>query len=359
MKLTKKFNDMNKKTKYASNAALIAGLGNAALNLFNQLNKMDKEPEMKFDWGELLGAGLKGAAVGGAAGFAVGAVADYQNSLEKPIDTDSFLHSLVSTVRLSKDDNDFKNLDAKADRLITLLKSEIGEKLAGDPMRLGSTENGTALADNFDIDICLPFKPNSFSSTAEMFSYLRNCLERLVGKSSIVDTRDQKKSIGVILELKGERRKIDIVPYKITAKKGNKTSGYLFVNDPLKPSYTKTDIYAIKNFQLTETQKKIVVALKHWKQKYDLPLSSHLLQNLVKDAYERNSVPKKFTEKVMMVLRHIRDNMDVAVIRSVENTNNVITDIPENKKIKIIDACKKVIEEYEYQPNSVVDIFSV
>lgn len=350
---------MNKKGKYALNGALILGIGNGILNAINQLDKMDKDPGKNFDWAELLGATAKGAAVGGAGGFAIGAVADYQNSLEKPINTDAFLFSVVNTVRLSKDDSEYRSLNDKASKLVELLKTELGDKLAGEPMRLGSTENGTALADNFDIDICLPFKPGSFSSTGEMYDYLNACLERLVGKRSIVETRDQKKSIGVILELRGEKRKIDIVPYKLTAKRGNKSSGYLYVNDPDNPTYTKTDIHALKSFKLTETQKKIVVALKHWKKKNSLPLSSHLLQNLVVDAYERNHIPKKFTEKIMMVLAHIRDNMDVAVIRSVENTNNVLTDISDAKKSEIVKACKKTIEEYEYQPNSVVDIFEV
>lgn len=350
---------MNKKGKYAVNGALILGIGNAILNAINQRNKMEKEPDRKFDWGQLLGSAAKGAAVGAAGGFAIGAIADHQNSLEKPIDTDAFLFTVVNSVRLNKEQSSFRTLDEKANKLIELLKKELGDKLAGDPMRLGSTENGTALANNFDIDICLPFKPGSFTSTGEMFSYLNDCLEKLVGKQSIVDTRGQKKSIGVILELRGEKRKIDIVPYKITAAKGNKTSGYLYVNDPLNPTYTKTDVHALKSFKLTETQKKIVVALKHWKQKYDLPLSSHLLQNFVKDAYERNVVPRKFTHKIMMVLGHIRDNMDVAVIRSIENTNNILTDISESKKVEIVAVCKKAIEEYEYQPNSIVEIFAV
>lgn len=350
---------MNKKSKYALNAALILGIGNAILNAINQHEKMDENPKKEFDWGELFGAALKGAAVGGIGGFAVGAIADHQNSLEKPINTDAFLFSVVNTVRLSKNDNEYRTLNGKAARLIELLKSELGDKLAGEPMRLGSTENGTALADDFDIDICLPFKPGSFSSTGEMFAYLNDCLERLVGKASIVETRDQKKSIGVIIELRGEKRKIDIVPYKLTDKRGNKSSGYLYVNDSSSPTYTKTDIHALKSFKLTETQKKIVVALKYWKRKNNLPLSSHLLQNFVVDAYEQNYVPKKFTEKVMMVLAHIRDNMDVAVIRSIENTNNILTDISESKKAEIVKACKSTIEEYEYQPNSVVDIFEL
>jgi hypothetical protein len=204
-----------------------------------------------------------------------------------------------------------------------------------------------------------PLSQVVFPQQEKCNSNLNKCLEKLVGKQSIVDTKNQKKSIGVILELRGDKRKIDIVPYKLTVSRGNNTSGYLFVNDPYNPTYTKTDVHALKSFKLTETQKKIVVVLKHWKNRHNLPLSYHLLQNVVVDAYDRNVVPKKFTKKVMMVLAHVRDNMDTAVIRSVENTNNVLTDFSDCKKIEIIQACKKTIEDYEYQPNSVVNLFEV
>ena len=58
-----------------------------------------------------------------------------------------------------------------------------------------------------------------------------------------------------------------------------------------------------------------------------------------------------------MVLKHIANNLDIAVIRSIENTNNIITNIPESSKTEIIDACKALIDDCEYQPNSIIDAF--
>ncbi|MBL7933518.1 MAG: hypothetical protein JNL60_16555 [Bacteroidia bacterium] len=348
---------MNKTAKYGLYGAIGGSLINALFNIIKQLNEMDKEPGKEFDWGNLLGAAGKGAIVGGVGGLAVGAIADYQNDKEKPINTDAFLFTVIKDVKLDKNQSDFKRLDEKANRLIYLLKQKLGNKLASEPMRLGSTEKGTALSDNFDIDICLPFKHSSFNSTVEMYEYVLNFLAGLVGRESIVRIRDQKKSIGVILALRGEEYKIDIVPYKITNKRGNKTSGYLFLNDSTRPSYTKTDVHALKSLKLTDTQKKIVVVLKHWKTKNNLPLSSYLLENLVIDAYHYNEVPRKFTKKVIMVLEHIHNNLDVAVIKSIENSNNVLTNISDSKKAEIVAACKKAIEDYEYQPNSVLDTF--
>lgn len=352
---------MNKSNKYALNGAIIGGLINALLNAIRQINRINERPNEEFNWKELLAASGKGALVGGAGGYIIGTILDYQNSLEHPLNTDLLLVGIVNDIRLNKSDRQYQSLSSKADSLINFLKSKYHNKLDGAPMKLGSTEKGTALRNKFDLDICLPFRPGSFSSTEEMYYSVLECMENYVGQNSVVKIRDQKKSVGVILEIRGNRYKIDVVPYKLT--KGNSSSGYLYVNSKNvfgnNSSRTKTDIYRLKNIRLSESQKKIVTVLKHWKNKYDVPISSHLLENLVLDSYfyNRNHIPKSFTKKIMMVFYHIRDNFDSMVIRSIENTNNILTDLPVENKDLIIAACKRIIEEYEYQPNSIVDFF--
>lgn len=355
---------MSKARKFAVIGAYIGGLGNTFLNLLQQLNEIESTPEQKFDWRRLLFAGGKGALLGAAGGSIVGAIADYQNSLEKPINTDACLQALASKLRLKKTDRKYLLLCEKSDILISLIKKEFAYKLSGEPMRLGSTEKGTALRKNFDIDVCFSFKAKSFSSTKKMFETVFDFLQRQIGRYSITDVRDQKKSVGVIFIIDGKEYKIDVVPYKLTDSNRNSSSGYLFVNDKSffsdHSSYTKTNIQALKSIRLTETQKRIVLILKQWKKSISLPLSSHLLENLVLDAYQYNRfrIPQLFTHKVIMVLRHIANNLDVAVIRSIENTNNILTNISEQSKREIIDACQKAIDDYEYQPNSIVEAIS-
>ncbi len=348
---------MDKKTKYAGNGALIGGIIKAAINTYKQLNENNQTPNKSFDWWELFGETVKGAAIGGGAGLLLGAIVDNENSQQNPINTDAFLFAVINDISLDKNDPEYKWLDNKAHRLVEILKKEFNDKLQGEPIRLGSTEKGTALSDSFDIDICLSFKPNSFSSTEEMYSRIMNIMENLKGTESIVKIREQRKSIGVILERRGHEYKIDIVPYKLTKTGKNSTAGYLYVNGSEKSSFVKTDVHALNSLKLSETQKKIVIVLKHWKNTNDIPLSSHLLENLVLDAYDRNPIPRQFTQKVIMVLRHIRDKLNVAVIRGVENSNNILTNISDSKKATIISACKVAIEDYEYHPNKITELF--
>jgi hypothetical protein len=354
---------MSKTKKYAVKGSVIVGLIKAAHNTAKQLDEMTANTHQKFNWKELLVEAGEGAVIGGIGGGIIGSIADHQNGLEKPLNTDSFLYKAASKLKLNKDDVAYLKLQEKADILISLLKREFTQKLAGEPFRIGSTEKGTALRNKFDIDIALSFKKNSFRSTAEMFDTVGDFLEQLIGNCSIVRVRDQQVSIGVYFLFNGKEYKVDVVPKKRSSDKGKNKSGYLFVNDSTfwkdNSSYTKTDFHALNNIRLTEVQKKIVIILKHWKNKNNLPLSSHLLENLVLDAYEINkySIPGNLTGKIVMVLRHIAENLDVAVIRSIENTNNILTDISPESKSKIIDACITAVEDYEYQPNSILDNF--
>lgn len=105
----------------------------------------------------------------------------------------------------------------------------------------------------------------------------------------------------------------------------------------------------------TEVQKQIVVILKDWKSRNNLPLSSHLLEYLILDTYKYNigRLPKNIEGKVVLVLDHIADNLQCAYIRGIENTNNIITNsIGEEDKDLIVDVCRNAIENYNYQPNS-------
>lgn len=350
---------MNKTTKYAINGALIVGAINALINAIKQLNSMDHNPELKFDWWKLIIAAGKGAAVGGIGGMAVGAVVDYNNTQLKPINTDAHLVKLTDKIRLNKTDARYIKLDEKAVQLANMLMKEYGDLIQSMP-RLGSTESGTALKEKFDIDLGLNFRSGSFVSTEEMFFSVLSFFENNVGMASITRVRDQKKSVGVYVNLDGTEHKIDVVPCKLT--KGAKGAGYLYVNDNSlfgKPSYTKTNIRVLNGLRLSPTQQKIAIALKKWKEKNDLPMSSHLLHNLILDAYEYSKkIPAGLTAKVIMVLNHIANSLNVAVIRGRENTNNVITNIPDSDKDVIIHAARETVENYKYQPNSIVSIFS-
>jgi len=80
---------------------------------------------------------------------------------------------------------------------------------------------------------------------------------------------------------------------------------------------------------------------------------------MIKDAYASNigRLPRDKTKKLILILKYIHDNIHNRRLVSVENTNNVVSNIPISDKDAIYAACKKVISDYEYQPNSIIDHF--
>jgi hypothetical protein len=347
---------MNKKSKYAINGAVLGGAANGLLNVILQMIEMSGNKNQNFDWGRLLNAFGKGVLVGGIAGLVVGAAADYKNSKVKPLNTDNHLTSFANNIRLSQNDPSYLALRQRASRIVEMIRNEYGSDVSAIRF-IGSTEHGTALRHGFDIDISVNFTPSSFRSTEEMFYSVLNFFKTLSNEGAISRVRDQKKSVGVYVDLNGSQKRIDIVPCKLTEYGGG--DGYLYVNDKSlfgSPSYTKTNFAALQQIKLTDTQKKLCIILKSWKAKYDLPLRSYLIQLIIVESYRSaQTIPRQFTKKVIMVMQYIVDHLDNSVIRGIENSNNILSAIPAQDKERIIDAAESMLSEFEYQNNSIVE----
>jgi hypothetical protein len=354
---------MKKSNLYAKNGALIFGVGNGFLNIVKQLEEMNKDTNLKFNWPELLSSLSKGALIGGTAGFGVGWILDFQNSKQSPMDIDKHLHDRSGMLTLDKKDPEFVRLRGSVKSIKEEFVKHFGKKISGELIPHGSTEKGTALNSSYDIDIAVPFKPKSFPSNEIMYLEVFSFFEERIGKLNIIDVREQKRSIGVCVELKTNSYWVDFAPYKLS--KDTKTSGYLFVNKKGflfdNSTIQKTDLSKLKMNKFTDAQQRIIVLLKDWKLRQDLPLPSHFLEYLVLDSYQSNkgNIPKRLNHKMIMILRHIADKLHVIYIQGMENTNNIISNsIDSYDKQIIVEACNRAIKEYEYQPNSITKNFN-
>ncbi|GAA5043785.1 hypothetical protein GCM10011506_47120 [Marivirga lumbricoides] len=308
-----------KKNSYAKTGAVICGLGNAFLNLIKQLNMMDQDPNLKFKWDEFLVSAGKGAAIGGLAGFGIGAIRDYQNSLEKPIDLNAHLFGLTGLLMLDKSDPQFKSLEKAANKICNAFTKQFKDKISGELIPHGSTEKGTALHDSYDIDIAVPFYPKSFPNNEEMYDEVYKFFKKRIGVLGIIDVRKQKRSIGVCVVVGHLESWVDFAPYKLSKK--NSSSGYLFVNKKGflidNSTIQKTDLTKLKKNKFSDVQKQIIVLLKDWKLRSDLPLPSHIIEYLVKDAYRvnRGRIPKSLERKMIIVLQHMANRLHIIHIK--------------------------------------------
>ncbi len=352
---------MNRKAKYAINGAIAGTLITALVNVLKQLNKMDENPEKNFDWGELLKASGKGALIGGGAGFVAGAIVDEVNANTAAINTDEYLNAFAYSVQVNKSSRLYKSSERKCEEIIKFLEREFKYELSDVPFQWGSNAKGTAIEGKSDFDIMVRFCRDSFT-LKEMYYSVLEVFEEKFRDNAIVEVIDQKKSVGLVFNLQGEKVRIDVVPMRDINDSPKNTASNLYVNNKglfSKPTFTKTDIPLQASVRLTPTQKKIIILLKKWKADNNVPISSYMIQLFVAKAYEknRNSIPRKLTDKVLMVLEFIAENIHSIRLTSPENTNNIVSDIPEEDKSAIRRKSLKVVEEYEYHPNTIQDYF--
>jgi predicted nucleotidyltransferase len=352
---------MNRKTQYAINGAIGGTLISALINVFKQLNRIEENPQLKFDWSELFKAGGKGALIGGCGGLVVGAIVDEVNANTKAINTDAYLSSFAFAVQADKNSSLYKVSERKCGQIIKFLEREFASELSDVPFQWGSNAKGTAIEGKSDFDIMVRFHPNSFTVEEMYYSVLDAFKEKFYDKA-IIEVVDQKKSIGLVFSLKGENVRIDIVPMRDIDTNPRNTASNLYVNNKglfSKPTITKTDIPLQASLQLTPTQKKLIVMLKKWKTDNDVPISSYMIQLFVVKAYERNrnNIPRKLTDKLMLVLDFIAENINTIRLVSPENTNNIVSDVPATDKATIRKKALKVVEEYEYHPNTIQSFF--
>lgn len=352
---------MNRKTQYAIKGALGGTLIAAIINAFNQLNRMQENPAIKFDWTELLKASGKGALIGVGSGFVVGAIVDEVNANTKAINTDAYLSSFAFAVQADKKSSLYKVSERKCGQIINFLEREYGSKLSDVPFQWGSNAKGTAIKGKSDFDIMVRFHRNSFT-VEEMYYSVLDAFKEKFYDDAIVEVVDQKKSIGLVFNLKGENVKIDVVPMRDIDTNPRNSASNLYVNNKglfSKPTITKTDIPLQASLKLTPTHRKLIIMLKKWKTDNDVPISSYMIQLFVVKTYERNSndIPRKLTDKLMLVLNFIAENINTIRLVSPENTNNIISDIPITDKETIRKKALKVVEEYEYHPNTIQSFF--
>lgn len=354
---------MNKKGKYALRGLVIGAAIKLVINGIKQYGEIQANQNKKFDWKEFLREGGKGGLIGGGIGLGIGALEDFVTANETPINTDEYLNLLVNTIRVDKNSAQYKASERKCYEIISFLEKEFGNDLSTVPFIWGSNAKGTAINGKSDFDIVVQFKVGTYS-LEEMYNQVYNVFASVYKDRSLVDFRKQSKSVGLFFNIHGEDIRIDVVPIRETDKNTNNTSGNMFVRPNgifSSSTYTKTDIGLQSTVNISPTQKKIIIALKNWRDEYNLPMSSYMIQLLVSRAYYANKyrIPKKFTDKLLMVVEFIRDNIEGIRLISIENTNNNVNNISEADKTIIADAATEMLDEIEYNPNYIKHYFSI
>ena len=348
---------MNKAITYTRNGAIILGLGNGLLNLFNQLNNKT-DAVAPLDWNKLLIATGKGAIIGATGGFVLGSVEDKRMSGILNESGGSLPKYLNSTLN-DYDDSDNYLLTSKAHEIKRLLNTKFRNEIVGSPKFNGSCLKGTSIQGS-DIDIHLRFKKHE-SSIEHIYNSVYMFLKNELNAEAIT-IRRQKHSIGVVYELDSEIMRIDVVPSRTSNNTDN--DDYIFVNSAsffTQPSFRKINTRKqLKVLNFTHKERKIIKLLKIWKNENNINLKSIYLELLVKKAFE-HKIPSRNIDKCLLdVLNYIANNISKLRIVDPANSNNIISDtLTYGEKIAVRDSCFDMISEIKKDKRNIIDFFPV
>lgn len=344
---------MNKAKTYAQTGAIIFGIGNALINTLYQLS--NNKPNKKFDWGQLAFATGKGALFGGAGGFVLGSIRDNQMTFvfSKFDNVPNYLHKSLDYY---KDDNAL--LLKKAEKVKIKLNQKFKNDLAITPKFHGSISKGTSIYGS-DIDIQLQFKKD-FGTLADVYHSVSDFVFDEFKDSSLEGVREQKHSIGMEFKIKGEIKRIDIVPVRQIENGNNDTC--LFVNKTgffEKPTYKKTNSERqLSALTFNYREKRIIKLLKVWKAENNLSIKSIYLEWLTKKAIEQKSLSNNIENALMDVIYFIATNIKYIRIVDPANSNNIISNsLTNEEKSTISQFCFKMIEDIKKDKRNVIDYF--
>ena len=344
---------MNKAKKYAQNGAVIFGLGNALINVFQQME--NKNSNIKFNWSQLIVAAGKGAVIGGTGGLLLGSIRDNKMTqvFKKFGSVPNYLHK---SLNYFKDDSTL--LLDKAEQVKTKLHSKFKNELVIYPNFSGSVAKGTSIYGS-DIDIQLQFKRN-FGSIAEVYYTVSDFIFDEFKDEKLESIRVQKHSIGMEFKIKDEIKRIDIVPTRQIGNSNNDTC--LFVNKTgffEKPTYKKTNSSKqLSALSFNNREKRIVRLLKVWKTENNLKIKSIYIEWLVKKALEHKPISNNIDKALSDVVNFIASNIEYLRIVDPANTNNIISNtLTIGEKGEISRFCYKMLEDIKKDKRNVIDYF--
>ena len=190
------------------------------------------------------------------------------------------------------------------------LRKWAGDFLSDDIVYSGSTAKGTAITFCSDVDIFVPFKNNGSIT-------LEGIYEALFRKLILYSPRKQNVSIGIMYA----GYKIDIVPGRVQ----NGYKNYYSLYKSKTRTWTQTNLK--HNIDIIRTSGRIneIIALKIWRYRNNLDISSTLLEFIVLNAL-KNQRTSDIAENVLKVLSFLSDDLLNVKIIDPTNSNNVLTD---------------------------------
>jgi hypothetical protein len=356
---------MRRKEKHIVNGAIIGfglvGLVDIILQWYEH-----KDRGEDFTWDNYNGLRtIKRGLVGAVAGAGIGYLMyEYKISEEAklPFNSDEYLKKILSNESLKADPILFQNVIEYREKMKQWLVDRFGNSLAAIPENGGSFHKKTAIASNYDLDIILPFKRESYSTLESMYNHVYEILgKEFSGKATV---SKQTKAIGITFENYGNLVHFDVVPGREICNYVDDKDLNLYVRPDWiwqKGSSFKTNIFAQKNITVNKPEaRRIIKLLKKYRDKNGLPLPTVIVEQCVVEALSENNygVYTSDTENLLNGMNHIAQKLDGKKIIDIANSNNNLSDkVSSYYKNHISEQLYNDINKIETNPRYIKEIF--
>lgn len=354
---------VRRKTKTIVKGGIYGGGIGLLIDIIRQWSAIKQNPELKFDLNSTVKSTLNGMVIGASlTGFWLLITSLFESGEidENDIDEVDYLSSVVASCKMDKIDQ--KTLK-KSFKIMKALKGRFFNEILGQPTHQGSIKQGTSVTKISDMDIRISFKKTGFRTLDEMYYTVLDYFKYEFEDPDLVKVRKQKRSIGLIYDIDGEKVCIDVVPGKRTDFKKGGHEYHLYENPDSffgSASRIKMNPYKQEDFgNNANAKKKVIKLLKILREEEDIPIKSIVIKELTKKALENlDCTNSTILENLKTTLRYIVRNIETRRIISPDNTNNVISELMSNgEKTESKEIFEEVLENIENDPRCLREYF--
>lgn len=265
------------------------------------------------------------------------------------------LNDVLESHRMKHIDDKMKKYLEKRDKVKDALQEKYKQKIVIRAINSGSYAKHTAINTKFDIDICQPFKRDSFDTLEQMANDVYNYFKDEFEDEELIEVRKQRVSVGLIFWIDGESVPMDVTPGRELESGGYEKDKYLNIYVRAKgdkqATYTQTNISKhVELIQGKTTERRVIRLLKIWKNKHSPNVKSFFMELITIKAFEKNSnnLPSDQWGKLKMVMGFIRDNVETITLTDPANFANIVSNtLEESEKKQFSEDMKNALQQIE------------
>ena len=356
---------MRRQDRYIVNGILwgagLTALGDILIQWIEHRNRGED-----FTWDNYNGLRtLRNAAIGGAFGGGIGyAIYCFKISEESntPFNSDEYVRRILSEEHLKANHVSFKNAVAYREKIKQWMMDKFGNNLVTFPVDTGSFIKRTAISSNFDLDIVLPFKRNSYDTLEEMYYDVYEILGKEFTSKATVSK--QTKAIGITFENNDNQIHFDVVP-------GREINDYATEKDLnlyVRPDWVwqrgrsfKTNVDMQKAITVNKPEARTVIKLlKVYRDRNNLALPTLLIEQCVVAALTENNfgLYTSPTENLLNSMTYISEKLEQNSLIDIANSNNNLHDkVSELQRVYISNQLKRDVRRIEENSRYIKEIF--